>query len=100
MAKQIYMSVKEKDVNLDEGKIFFSESETSVGKDQHAHIHLILEAARAGDWVLICPVQFPHYFQKLKEKLTTMKHLGQIEPRFRLLVDLQNYKSIEIADAF
>jgi hypothetical protein len=50
------MTVKQRDVNLDEGKIFFSESESTVGKDHHPHTHHILQAARAGEWVLLCPI--------------------------------------------
>jgi len=75
---------------LDEGKIFFNESEKQIQQagPSNPHIQQIIEAATEGNWVLLCPVMFPHFFSKLLEKLGHMSSQGQINPNFRLLVDL------------
>lgn len=73
IAKQNWLMVKAKEINLDEGKIFFAEGEEIK---QNAHINQIVDAANTGSWVLVCPVNFPNYMQKLSEKLDHMKNAG------------------------
>jgi hypothetical protein len=73
IAKQNWLMVKAKEINLDEGKIFFAEGEEIK---QNAHINQIVDAASTGSWVLVCPVNFPNYMQKLSEKLEHMKNAG------------------------
>jgi hypothetical protein len=57
----------------------------------------ILECARNGQWVLICPVQFPQYFTKLSQSLKKMS--DQIDPNFRLIMDFQGFTQNEIPDS-
>ncbi len=73
IAKQNWLMVKSKEINLDEGKIFFAEGDEIK---QNAHVNQILEAANTGSWVLVCPINFPSYTQKLFEKLEHMKTAG------------------------
>ena len=48
----------------------------------------IIRAAQDGSWVLLCPVQFPHTFPKLLEKLGAMREVNEVHPHFRLIVDI------------
>lgn len=87
--KQLWMQSRAKDVNLDEGRIFYAdEAGAEIADQKNPHLQQICEAAREGSWVLIVPVQFPHYFPRLIERLQEMKAEGQIHGGFRLLVDL------------
>lgn len=63
-------------------------------------IEQILECARDGSWVLICPVQWPQYVIKLKEKLREMSAANEINDEFRLIFDLQGTTQNEIPDSF
>jgi hypothetical protein len=50
--------------------------------------------------VLICPVQWPQYVIKLKEKLREMSAEDEIHDEFRLIFDLQGTTQNEIPDSF
>lgn len=70
--KQLWMQSRSKDVNLDEGRIFYAD-ESATNDQKNPHMQQILEAAREGSWVMLVPVQFPHYFARLLERLEEMK---------------------------
>jgi len=46
----------------------------------------ILDAARYGKWVLVCPVVFPQYMSKLCEKL--QQEQTCVHADFRLILDI------------
>lgn len=60
----------------------------------------VLECAREGSWVLICPIQFPQYFTKLYERLQEMRKAGECHKDFRVFFDLQGLTQNEIPDNF
>ena len=47
-------------------------SEINLSLAENEPVEKVLECARDGGWVLICPIQFPQYFTKLYERLQTM----------------------------
>lgn len=79
------MTVKAKEIHVDEGKIFYADGEELKS---NAHVNRIVEAANQGNWVLVCPISFPQYMPKLFEKLDHMRSAGQINKKFRLFIDL------------
>lgn len=85
LAKHNWLTVKAKEIQLEEGKIFFADGEELRS---NTHVNRIIEAANVGSWVLVCPINFPQYRQKLFEKLDHMRQAGQINKNFRLYFDL------------
>jgi hypothetical protein len=54
--KQLWMQSMARDVNLDEGKIFFKDSSKDQTASGSPHLQQIVQAAHEGSWVLVCPV--------------------------------------------
>lgn len=69
-------------------------------KTEQQVIDGILECARQGTWVLICPIQFPQYTWKLLSRLDALRKNGEIKPSFRLIYDFQGLTQSEIPDSF
>ena len=59
IAKENWNNLKLRNANLDEGT-FLDEINLQTAED--SPIEKILECAKNGTWVLICPIQFPQYF--------------------------------------
>lgn len=72
VAKQNWNILKQRQANLDEGSLIATMSAGVNSATEAEQIEQILECARNGSWVLICPVQWPQYVIKLKEKLREM----------------------------
>ena len=96
IAKQNWYCLKQRNANLDEGSIVH---EINLLKAEESPVNKIIECARNGSWVLICPIQFPQYFVKLGEKLAELKE-SEVNKNFRLFFDLQGLTQNEIPDNF
>lgn len=97
LSKYNWASVRECDVNVDQGRVIFDDgTDTSSG----AQVERIVEAAREGNWVLMCPIVFPQYMNKVHARLDTLRSAGEIHPEFRFLVDLQNLNVNQVPDSF
>ena len=94
IAKQNWLALKQRNVNLDDSSIV---REVNFNLAEQQPVDKILECARNGQWVLICPVQFPQYFTKLSQSLKKMS--DQIDPNFRLIIDFQGFTQNEIPDS-
>ena len=66
---------------MDEGTILH---EINLQTAEESPIEKVIECAQNGTWVLICPIQFPQYFTKLRERLETVT----IDKNFRIFFDL------------
>lgn len=71
--------------------------EMNLDNAEEKPVQTILQSAREGNWVLICPVQFPQYFTKLMQSLKEIK--GEIHENFRLMIDFQGFTQSEIPDS-
>jgi len=56
IAKHNWLTVKAKEIHVDEGKIFFADGEELKA---NTHVNRIIDAANVGSWVLVCPINFP-----------------------------------------
>lgn len=90
--------LKARQANLDEGSLIASLSHSASQVTEAEQIEQILECARNGSWVLVCPVQFPQYMGKLKDKLR--EQADNLSDDFRLIFDLQGTAQNEIPDGF
>ena len=63
IAKQNWRALKERNVNLDESSVV--KEKINLHGSEELPVEKIIECAREGHWVLICPVQFPQYFTKM-----------------------------------
>ena len=61
-------------------------------------LNKILDAARTGKWVLVCPIVFPQYLPRVVEKLHEVGM--KVHTDFRLIIDTQNMKANQIPDSF
>ena len=75
-------------------------NEINLGLAENEPVDRVLECAREGSWVLICPIQFPQYFTKLYEKLQEIIKSGECHKDFRMFFDLQGLTQNEIPDNF
>ena len=71
--------------------------EMNLDNAEEKPVKTILQSAREGNWVLICPVQFPQYFTKLMQSLKEIK--SEIHENFRLMIDFQGFTQSEIPDS-
>ena len=62
--------------------------EVNLGQAEESPIAKILDSARDGSWVLVCPIQFPQYFVKLGARLKELEEAGACSRDFRLFFDL------------
>ena len=81
---------------MDEGTIVH---EINLLQAEDSPINKIVECARNGTWVLICPIQFPQYFTKLSDRLKQLKD-SEVNRNFRIFFDLQGLTQNEIPDNF
>ena len=51
---------------MDEGAIVH---EINLLQAEDSPVSKIIECAKNGTWVVICPIQFPQYFMKLGDRL-------------------------------
>ena len=72
-------------------------NEVNFDEAESQPIERILECARNGHWVLICPVQFPQYFTKLSHSLKKMQ--DDISTNFRMIIDFQGFTQNEVPDS-
>ena len=71
--------------------------EINLDNAEETPVQTIMESAREGNWVLLCPVQFPQYFTKLMQSLKDNEEF--INENFRLLIDFQGFTQNEIPDS-
>jgi hypothetical protein len=98
LAKQHWNIMKKRQANLDEGSLIASATSGVTAPSEAEQIEQIYQCALDGSWVLICPVQFPQYVTKLREKLLENQHA--IADGFRLIFDFQGTAQNEIPDTF
>jgi hypothetical protein len=96
IAKQNWDALKLRKINLCKGEII---REINIENAIDSTVQRILEAAISGEWILICPIQFPQYFMKLSQALNNLNP-KQVHDNFRLLIDLQGMTQNEIPDSF
>jgi len=94
IAKQNWRALKDRFVNMDESNLV---KEINLDNAEETPVQTIMESAREGNWVLICPVQFPQYFTKLMQSLKENEEF--INENFRLLIDFQGFTQNEIPDS-
>jgi hypothetical protein len=97
ISKQFWHSMKQRNVDLNEGSVA-TEMDSITEEDRL--IESVLESARNGDWVLVCPIQFPQYTWKLLARLDQIRKNGEINGHFRLIYDFQGLTQSEIPDSF
>lgn len=69
-----------KDVNMDQGKVIFEDTNNGFDNNssENPHVTKIAGAALNGNWVLIVPIIFPQYMNRVYEKLDEMRQNDEI----------------------
>ena len=69
---------------MDEGAIV---QEINLLQAEDSPVSKIIECAKNGTWVVICPIQFPQYFMKLGDRLRELED-SEVHRNFRIFFDL------------
>ena len=94
IAKQQWLALKQRNVDLDDASVV---REVNFDEAEEQPVEKVLECARNGTWVLLCPVQFPQFFTKLRQNLKEIE--SEIDSNFRLIIDFQGFTQNEIPDS-